>query len=60
MTEENIEITTFSQFMSSFETLLVKALPSVIGMVRDSEFMKIGIEYSYNVSEYVFHHRKRQ
>ena len=35
MTEENIEITTFSQFMSSFETLLVKALPTVIGMVRD-------------------------
>ncbi|CAD8119012.1 unnamed protein product [Paramecium sonneborni] len=32
MIEENIEITTFSQFLSSFETLLVKALPTVIGM----------------------------
>lgn len=37
MTEENIEITSFSQFMSNFETLLVKALPTVIGMVIDDD-----------------------
>lgn len=32
--DENLEITSFTQFLKSFESLIVKSLPMIIGMVR--------------------------